>query len=148
MKILNGVLSRPSPGTSWFSVYFPQISIYLFIFYSQLLLHSPGRLLLMCCNVFPNEKAVLYRATSWQTELGNLCQSQHRASGRCGKKGCGIYSLFVWQPMGHLFFVSAKSSQEAQMAVNSSLSTSSCQSLWCSSQPGSHRVQGQTLKDT
>lgn len=89
MKILNGVLSRPSPGTSWFSVYFPQLSIYLFIFYSQLLLHSSGRLLLMCCNAFPNKKAILYRATTWQAELGNLCQSQHRASGRCGKRAVG-----------------------------------------------------------
>lgn len=34
------------------------------------------------------------------------------------------------------------------MAVNSSLCTSSCQSSWCSSQPGSHRAQGQTLKGT
>lgn len=145
--MLNGMLPRPSPGTSWLSVYCPQIPIYLFLFYSWLLLHSPGRLLLTCCNGFPNKKAVLYRATSWQAEeLGNLCQSQHRTSGRCGKKGCGIYSICV--TAHHLFFVAAKSSQKAQTAMNSSLSTSSCQSLWCSSQPGSHRVQGQTLKGT
>lgn len=96
-----------------------------------------------------NKKTILYRGTSWQAvELKNLCQPQQRTSGRYGKKGCGIYSIFVWQPMVICFFVSAKSSQEAQMAVNSSLCTSSCQSLWCSSQPGSHRVQGQTLKGT
>lgn len=100
MKKPNGVLPRPSPAISWFSVCFPQTPIYLFIFYSQLLLYSPSRLLLMCCNGFPNKKAVLYRATSWQAEeLRNPRQSLHRTWGRCGKKGCGIYSIFVWQPI-------------------------------------------------
>lgn len=61
MKMLNGILPRPSPGILWFTVYFPQIPIYLFIFFSWLLLHSPGRLLLKCCNGFQQENCIEQR---------------------------------------------------------------------------------------